>query len=955
MLQAQTSVNPEWLGIEDGLSQGSAACITYGADGFLWVGTKNGLSRYDGEHIEVYTHDPDDPYSLSDDSVLSLHEDDGFVMVGTQRGVNLYHSASKRFYPILLEPEGATQPGISELVRDTKGNYWVPTFEGNALYKITLPRGFRAQLETLSESMEGILVTKLPVQVLPVFTCMYGEKLLTTIPKEKEGITIRVLATVDTDTGNVSELNADILNMHALRSKYIVFKDMIVVSYWGANIFYVLTSEGIKSIETDFTVKIISLLKDSGKLLVDTNDGYYIFEENILHKEKVSKEEALAVVKNTRTFHNDATVDRSGINWIATAGYGVMKISPRQLNIETHFAGKSVYAKPFISKKGTVYFDNPTTHEPLFIPADQTEIDQISTVREGYSNVMFVQDRNDTIWGLFWKAGVLSMARIAGGTLKDQQAVAMTHNLDSPLLTYDEKTHELLIVEEADLYVYDIDQKELKKHSFLKDIGEIPNRFDVKKTTNGHYWIGTSYGLVQGIPTEDGEINFKAWNSSNGFRNDQVATLWQDTEDEHVLWVGTKGGGVHRMDIVRETIEYLNTQNGLPNDVIYGILEDDLGKLWMSSNHGIISYEKTTQEIRNFTKADGLQNDEFNTFAYAQFSDGRMAFGGIDGLNIFDPKDFDKNNNLPRVIITDLEVDNEYIDQNHPSGLVSRAVDHTKQLTLPYAKNNVTLTFSALEFTAPSKNRFTYFLEGAEEAWSHTTSDNKANYLNMSPGKYTFKIKAANGDGVWSEEVTALEIRILPPWYRTNVAYISYLLIAGFLLWRWMAYREEKIKKKELIERSRLENELLRVEISHKQKDLADFAAAISENKKWGTYLLDSIDKIRNTRGRTKGKYFDQLEEDIKNKTFIESNKVDFQDRIDLLNNQFYETVLKQYPKLSKTDLRLCTLIRLDFTTNDIALMQNITTDSVYKSRKRLRKKLQISPGVDLDVFLKQL
>ena len=182
-----------------------------------------------------------------------------------------------------------------------------------------------------------------------------------------------------------------------------------------------------------------------------------------------------------------------------------------------------------------------------------------------------------------------------------------------------------------------------------------------------------------------------------------------------------------------------------------------------------------------------------------------------------------------------------------------------------------------------------------------------------------------------------------------------YVLVTLSLLWILIKSREEKIKKAQQIENSKLENKLLKTEIDYKQKDLVDFAGAISENQRWGNYLLEHIEKIRIAKGRAKGKYFDELEDNIKNRLFIDNNKIDVQDKIDQLNHQFYQTILKQYPKLTKTDIRLCTLIRLDLSTNDIAIMQNITTDSVYKSRKRLRKKLNLPTEVDLDVFLKQL
>ncbi|WP_299440140.1 triple tyrosine motif-containing protein [uncultured Aquimarina sp.] len=950
-LQGQGTVIPEWLGIEEGLSQGATSSIIQDEEGFLWIGTKNGLNRYDGERIEIFTKNPDDPYSLTNDNVLALHDDRGFIMVGTQGGLDLYHKATKRFYRIPLSKD-TNEPSISEIIKDSLGQYWVTAFN-NSLYKLTLDEQFYKKLSEPEKAASFIKIKKLPFTVYPPFTCIYKDKVLFVKIDTERGYK-RILSTLDTRTEQINTVDAEILSRHPNRIKYIPVDDSIVVSFWGLNFFYVIDSEGVRKITTDFSINLISSLNHGSHLLFDNSTNYFIFNKNVLIRNHLTRKEASGGIKGIRTFHDDAMVDRSGINWIATAGYGVMKISQRQLAIETHFEGKSIYAKPFISDQGNLYIGNPTTNENLFITQSKREVNNLKAIIAQYHNTLFTKDKEGIIWGILIKNDAFSLAKISEGEVVEEQVLYTAPNRDATLLRYDNQTHSLLIVINSELFVYNIKDGQLNQYSFLDLFEFLPNRFDVTRTPNGHYWIGTGLGLVQGSPNDNGSLDFKVWNTGNGLRHDQVASLLPDSENRDILWIGTKGGGLHHFNTKNNSFDYINSSNGLPNDVIYGVLEDNLGKLWMSSNKGIISYDKKTKIIQNFTKADGLQSDEFNTFAYTKFEDGRMVFGGINGLNIFHPKDFDKNVNLPKTWITNLKTNNKKISVDDTSSILFNTIEHTNELTLPYSQNNIELEFAAIEFTAPVKNVFSYYLEGAESPWIHITKENNANYLNLDPGSYTFRIKAANGDGAWSEEIRNLKIRILPPWYRTFVAYLVYVLAGIVLIWWIIKFREDRIKKRQQIEQADLENKLLKVEISYKQKDLVDFAAAISENQKWDDFLLEKIQQIRNSKGRAKGKYFDQLEEDIKNRSFIEQNRIDFQSRIDHLNHQFYQTLLHQFPKLTKTELRLCTLIRLDLSTRDIALMQNITTESVYKSRKRLRKRLQIAPETDLNVFLKQ-
>jgi len=954
---AQKTITPTWLTIEDGLSQGFVRCLKQDAQGFIWMATKNGLNRFDGKEFEVYTSNKDIPHTINDNSVHDIHDDNGFMLLGTASGLSLYQKKTKRFFEIKIPGfSSSNKPDVFKIVKDKTGKFWITETTTNSLFTLKFSATFLKNSTDKVFNIKDVVIEKVIAvkNIIPFYLLLLEDELFFLAKNEINSDLPYDLKAMNVANKQVRKLDSTPFIGRQIDNVIAVdkIKKSIVFAFSGEKCIYIFKENEWRKIKTNFKVRGLSTLESIDKFLIEAEGKILFFKESDLTFNKLYKTEALSVMNGPKIHNNDVITDTSGVTWIATAGYGVMKIAPRELNIETHFQGKSIYIKPFIYDENNIYLKNPTSGN-LFLSKNKKAAEDLKKLIEKHEHSYFTLDKNNQIWGLVWDNYIYSICRVGQNNQIINEVEIGNYKFPyTPQIYYDEVSHRIITIFDRSFTIYDIDKKEAYMSNFENLVNAV-ERYDVKKTTNGDYWIGTSHGLIQVKVSSLKDVTYKLWNTENGLRNNHVASLLSDINNKNILWLGTKGGGLHRFNIKEETFEYVNSNNGLPNDVIYGVLEDESSNLWMSSNKGIISYNKINKEIRSFTQSDGLQSNEFNTFAYAKMPDGKMVFGGINGLNIFHPDDLKKNTNLPKVWITGLAVNNKSIKVEEKTSLLKEVISNATEIVLPFNQNNISLQFSALEFTAPEKNKFQYYLEGAEEEWVHESTGNKASYLNLSPGDYIFKLKAANGDGVWNQEVKKLTIKILPPWYRSNIAYALYGLLILALLWGFIRIREDKIRKAEQIEKSDLENKLLKVTVEHKKKDLIDFAMLISENQKWGTHLLNNITKIRESRGRAKGKHFDELVEEIKDKMLYEKYKLDIQNKVDLLNNEFYDTLLSQFPNLTKNDLRLCTLIRLDFSVNEIALMQNIAPESVYMSRKRLRKKLNLSPDVDLDVFLK--
>ena len=858
LVQAQTVVEPEWLTIKDGLSQGYVRCMVQDWEGFLWMGTKNGLNRYDGEHFQVFTHDPSDPYSISADYISSLYEYGDFLLVGTfGGGLNLFYKKTKRFYKIpLTDPKSEPNAVLSiyNLLQDSLGQFWFTTEPSSRLFKLRFPDDFQKQDAPLEERLQAIEVSSNPkLGTIDLgFLVGYRDYVLIVKPDKKK------IYQVDIRTGEADLFEHQIDYDHPYFIKSIInAKNKVLMRtdfYYENeadeffNVLSVLEKGGWRPINTDFyTHKFFSHKKEHQDwIVVNAEERYLFFEEAVFDGFSVRTHDASFTFPNNNVANNSIINDHSDNTWIGTSGYGVMKLSPRLLKIKTYFKGKSIYAPPFATTAGEIFFHNKTTDECLYSPGDQPRLAKL--YNEQKNTLKILEDRETNFWALhFYQDQYYLSQANSDGSLDHKWRIAPTGTVE-PIISYESENNTILIASTTTgaFHIYHVDKDLMQTFDFQDFVGNRFELYAMAKTKNDHYWIGSSHGLIHAIPWEE-DFAFKLLKKKEGdltgLLNNQVASLLKDPEDGNILWIGTKGGGLHRLDTRDMTFSHVNSKNGLPNDVIYGILNDDYGNLWMSSNKGIIRYHPKTGQIRNFTEADGLQSDEFNTYAYYKTKDGTMLFGGINGLNVFHPDDLQDNPVTPEVWITGLEINNKRVTVKDSTAILDRAIEYTTEITLPFKQNSITLEFAALEYTAPSKNRFRYYLEGAEEEWVHEGTENIAPYLNLSPGTYTFKIKGSNGDGVWSERVRSLKINILPPWYRSTLAYIIYTVLTGLGIWRYQKFRENQLRLKHAVELEHMEAERLKELNELKSRFFTNIS---HEFRTPLTIISGMIDQIRN-------------------------------------------------------------------------------------------------------------
>ncbi|MEZ4740181.1 MAG: ATP-binding protein [Flavobacteriales bacterium] len=294
----------------------------------------------------------------------------------------------------------------------------------------------------------------------------------------------------------------------------------------------------------------------------------------------------------------------------------------------------------------------------------------------------------------------------------------------------------------------------------------------------GDFWIGTSKGLLR--------FGRGTWThfahdpkDPNTIAGHVVLSIADDPQDPNTLWLGIDGGGLNKLDKNTGKVLRYGAKDGLPNEVVYAVLGDASGKLWMSTNKGISRFDPVEGTFRNYDASDGLQSDEFNRNAYCQQKDGTLFFGGVKGFNHFHPKDIVDDSTASAIRITGIKLINRPVDFREADSPLARPAYLSTGMTIPHSANMVTFEFASMEFSAPEARRYQYKLEGFDSDWIESGTDRSAVYTNLDPGTYIFRVRGDNRDGIWDTKGTAFELHVMPPWWRTWWFYALCVLAVG--------------------------------------------------------------------------------------------------------------------------------------------------------------------------------
>lgn len=804
----------EWLTTKQGLSQGFVGCLLQDREGFIWAGTKNGLNRYDGYRFEVFTKDPYDEFSLSNDYITHLDEYSDFIIVATAwGGINILHKKTRKVYRLHCEiPVWNTsldQCFVGWLAVDASGDIWAEVQTPNQpwefwrMYKFSIPPDFWKKPPPNNDWQKKIAVQALAKDFSTIPYMHFDGKFI--LVPGPEGVfeinTASLQLSLIAPPLSAEKLNQGSMIQSDEHGRFWIVRGYSINYQRTADIYHYdpnTLGEPSKALQPIALNQKNFALQHIAQGIAWVNFQGEIKGYRIDQNGKFDLNQAEITDIQIPEGACSSLTDRSGNVWFGTNGLGIVKVNPQSKRFRNLFPGESVYSPILQSRNGEViaYTNN---YKLLHYPA-QTPKSIIPPFQE-LADVSMAQDKGGTYWicgrnGLSYD-WFLKKIDPAGGL---QVFPIPSYNERTPAPMTLDATGDPWIVTAGSLVHFNQKTAQFSWFDFRKIIPGPYEVFSLAQTADGSWWLATRQGLVRAKPSASsaGNFDFESLKndrtSRNSLRNNLVASLLTDPQDPFVLWIGTKGGGLDRLDVRNLQFTHLTTREGLPDNVIYGILAESgpftAGTiLWMSSNKGLIRYHPSSGAIKNYTEEDGVQANEFNTYAYGKGPTGDLLFGGVNGMTIFHPQQLKEDTLAPHTIITRLRLNDRDVSWNDSTGILSQGIEFTEAIEIPFSRNNLTLEFVALHFASTSKNRFRYYLEGAESEWEHESGEHTASYLNLAPGTYTFRVKGSNSEGVWSKQPAALKITVLPPWYRTWLAWISYVLILGGGIYAFYRYQ----------------------------------------------------------------------------------------------------------------------------------------------------------------------
>jgi signal transduction histidine kinase/DNA-binding response OmpR family regulator/ligand-binding sensor domain-containing protein len=801
------NMSSERLTIENGLSQGMVFDLCQTRDGFLWVTTKDGLNRYDGYNFKVFSNNPFDPFSLAENTATALFEDSrGWLWVGTEtNGLDLFDPRTGRFHHF---PMNFAKTHLSERVAILKiqetadGAIWVIK-GGLGLIRVEIPETWKKTLPDVPDLSGSNEVKPFSLGTFQTpddrifnleLTCK-GDLLVTSR---------RAQFIVDPFKQTFKRVHEPVLTN--------ILQSSALSKRGGTDLNWFLFSDRLSCLSDGVlhTIKTPTSLPGQRRSL-STDEAGNIWLNIQQRIWKLDPEQAVDFDKPDLEIPEPINCfkhDRNGNLWIGTQGYGLYKIYPPQKCFHAGAAGSSI-AGLWRSPQGLYYCKSYLSVISAYDPVSGALDSQTAFPDAGGNQEALAFDTDGNTWLLNSKNIIADEAVLSRYNLAGQLTGSY------PLGTKLSHREQLFFSRTGKLWIT-LGSCQMIRFNPVEGVKETFNfaeLFGDKTATvmitslveglDGLLWVGTQLGLVKGVPNKqsfDFQLIQADPNLPTGLNSHSIACLLLDPlQPDSVLWIGTKGGGINRFNLQTNQCRHITTADGLPNNVVYGILADQHNNLWCSTNRGLA---KVTQrpgdsslafDVTAFTVKMGLQDNEFNSFAYFKAANGELLFGGVNGLNRFFPEELQQDTLRPPVYVVGLEI-------NHisaPPPLLSGPVEALRKLVLSYNQNNLSFEFAALDFTDPAKNRYRYQLLGLDENWVETGTNRFAHFAHLPPGRYELRVQGSSGESGWQEAANSIVILIHPPWWRSNLAYLGYLLLLVWLGWKGHQAQIRRVKMEE--------------------------------------------------------------------------------------------------------------------------------------------------------------
>jgi len=790
--------------VTDGLCANTIWDIEQDDQGYMWFGTKYGLSRFDGYNFKSFQHQKGVAGTIGNNFIRKIFRyDHQTFWIGTDEGIFIFNLETEKF--TRFKP--LQDYFINDIIRTTAGNIWIAT-KNRGIYRYK-PKTDKVEnfTTTSAHKISSNEVSKMVEDDLGnIWVGTYGQGIDVLGPQinrirhytsSSQNLSSNVILDLYKDTNGNIWIGTMGGGLNVWQKKLNAFK------VYGKNSGNSISDNIVRSIYEP-KPGILYLGTEKGLNIFDLKNNHFSVYQN----------------KNNDPFSlsDDAVYnvfkDKDGGIWAGTYFGGLNYYHETSLSFEFYYPSG---VKNSLSGNAISAFLE-TKPGSMWVGTEDEGLNYFNTIDKSFKRFPFAahqdslsyhnihalyKDKNNHIWiGMY--TGGLNILNPKTGKIKRYKS-----DPNNPKTLSDNSVYSIDEDRQGRVWVSTISGLNLydEQHDcFIRISGMNLDKsciYQVYQDNVHVIWIATyDNGLIRMDP--NGQLTqYASSRNPNSISSNKVICMLDDNEGN--LWLGTDGSGLNVLNKHTGKFKVYDGESWIKSAVVYGIIKDNLGKMWFSTNNGLFEFDPKSKSMRSFGKWDNLQSQQYNYKAFFKDSSGKMYFGGINGFNAFYPSQIGSISTVPKISFTNFQLFNKdlNIDEHGP---LKKAINYTREIFLKHDQSVLSIEYASLNFIAPNKVQYAFKMDGFDQNWNYVGSQRKATYTNLPAGTYTFMVREADEQGSNKAQISTIRINILPPFYKTIYAYVLYALITAFaLLWlRKFIYNKER--KKNEIKLERLKN-----------------------------------------------------------------------------------------------------------------------------------------------------